>query len=71
MKRALPVLPALLLAGCNLAPAYRPPATVAIPPSFKEAPDWAVANPSDAALRGDWWNLFGDPALDARSARWR
>ncbi|MFW2851386.1 efflux transporter outer membrane subunit [Sphingomonas sp. TX0543] len=65
MKRVLPVVPALLLAGCNLAPAYRPPTTVAIPSSFKEAPGWAAANPGDAAPRGAWWNLFNDPALDA------
>ena len=31
-----------------MAPAYRPPATVAIPPQFKEEPGWAVATPSDA-----------------------
>ena len=65
MKRVLPVATALLLAGCSMAPAYRPPTTVAIPPSFKEQPGWGAANPSDAVARGDWWNLFGDPALDA------
>ncbi|MBV8237224.1 MAG: efflux transporter outer membrane subunit [Sphingomonas sp.] len=65
MKRALPVVSALLLAGCNMAPAYRPPTTVAIPPSFKEAPGWGVAQPSDAAARGEWWALFNDPTLDA------
>ena len=53
MKRALPVVSALLLAGCNMAPAYRPPINVTIPPSFKEAPGWGVAQPSDAAARGD------------------
>lgn len=64
MRRLL--LPSLLLiGGCNLAPAYRPPATVAIPPSFKEAPGWAMAVPSDAVARGEWWTLFNDPTLDA------
>lgn len=61
----LPLIPALALGGCNLAPAYRPPAAVAIPSSFRESPGWAVAMPSDAVARGAWWGLFGDPALDA------
>ncbi|WP_062785731.1 efflux transporter outer membrane subunit [Novosphingobium capsulatum] len=55
----------LILAGCSMAPAYRPPATVAIPPQFKEEPGWAVATPSDAVARGAWWDLFGDPVLDS------
>ena len=65
MKRVLPLASVLLLAGCNMAPAYRPPTNIAIPPSFKEAPGWGVAQPSDAAARGEWWALFNDPALDA------
>ncbi|WP_395398130.1 efflux transporter outer membrane subunit [Novosphingobium sp. BL-8A] len=73
MTRALPAtcvpLAALLLAGCNLAPAYRPPVTVAIPPSFKEAPDWAPARPNDSAARGAWWSLFDDPVLDGLENR--
>ncbi len=55
----------LVLAGCSMAPAYRPPATVAIPPQFKEEPGWAVATPSDAVARGAWWDLFRDPVLDS------
>ncbi|WP_159983183.1 MULTISPECIES: efflux transporter outer membrane subunit [unclassified Novosphingobium] len=70
MKRA-PTLAVVLLgafptlAACNLAPGYRPPTTVAIPTSFKEAPDWLPASPGDAAVRGAWWSLFEDPVLDA------
>jgi len=65
MKRlSLPPLAALLLAGCSMAPTYVRPTTVTIPPSFKEAPGWVVATPSDAAARGDWWSLFSDPVLD-------
>jgi NodT family efflux transporter outer membrane factor (OMF) lipoprotein len=59
------LLPALLLAGCNLAPTYRPPAIATIPSSFKEAPGWRAAAPSDAIVRGEWWALFNDPTLDA------
>ena len=63
MKRSL-VLAAGLLASCNLAPPYHRPATVPIPPSFKEAPGWIVGTPNDAAARGQWWLLFNDTTLD-------
>ncbi|WP_294239420.1 efflux transporter outer membrane subunit [uncultured Sphingomonas sp.] len=70
MTRAVrSVLPLLALAGCSMAPDYRPPTTVAIPASFKEAPGWAPATPSDAVARGEWWSLFGDPVLDGLERR--
>jgi NodT family efflux transporter outer membrane factor (OMF) lipoprotein len=68
-RRALPALAPLLLAGCNLAPAYHPPATVAVPASFKEAPGWGAAAPADALAKGEWWTLFQDPVLDALVAK--
>ena len=61
-KRLLPIGVAALLAGCNLAPAYRPPATPT-PSAFKEAGPWKEAAPADELRRGDWWTLFGDPTL--------
>src|SRR5579859_5672630 len=27
--------------------------------------DWKVAQPGDAMLRGKWWEVFGDPELNA------
>ncbi|WP_230483049.1 efflux transporter outer membrane subunit [Sphingomonas sp. Leaf21] len=70
MTRAVrSVLPLLALAGCSMAPDYRPPATVAIPASFKEAPGWSPATPTDASTRGPWWSLFGDPVLDGLERR--
>src|SRR6185369_352953 len=56
-----------LLAGCAaVGPNYRKPTTAA-PGAFKEAPPegWKRAQPSDAVLRGKWWEMFGDPALNA------
>jgi NodT family efflux transporter outer membrane factor (OMF) lipoprotein len=60
----LALLPALLLSGCNVGPRYsRPP--VPTPDAYKEAQDWKPAQPQDAALHGKWWELFGDPQLNA------
>jgi NodT family efflux transporter outer membrane factor (OMF) lipoprotein len=59
---ALALAGAAALAGCSLAPPYRPPVTPA-PVAFKEAGPWtpaAPALPSD----GTWWTLFDDPVLD-------
>ena len=57
---------ATLLAGCIVGPNYRrPPA--ASPAAFKEPPppNWKSATPRDEIPRGKWWQLFGDPQLDA------
>jgi len=57
---------ALLCSGClKVAPYERPSAPV--PPSYKEDPPqgWKEAQPSDGMLRGKWWEIFGDPALNA------
>jgi NodT family efflux transporter outer membrane factor (OMF) lipoprotein len=35
------------------------------PESFKESDDWKQAQPSDQTLRGNWWEIFGDPQLNA------
>jgi NodT family efflux transporter outer membrane factor (OMF) lipoprotein len=39
--------------------------TVEIAPAFRENADWKTAQPADDALRGNWWELFGDPDLNA------
>jgi NodT family efflux transporter outer membrane factor (OMF) lipoprotein len=48
-----------------MAPGYKesPPA------SFKEDDGWKISQPSDAQLKGNWWELFGDPQLNALEAR--
>ncbi|HEY5084494.1 MAG TPA: hypothetical protein VII48_08240, partial [Rhizomicrobium sp.] len=53
-----------LAAGCNLAPKYKPP-TVETPVAFKETNGWKLAQPSDGAIKGKWWEMFGDPQLSA------
>lgn len=59
-------------AACSVGPNYhRPDAPVA--PEYKELPpaaaatanQWKPAEPRDAAIRGKWWEIFGDPELNA------
>jgi NodT family efflux transporter outer membrane factor (OMF) lipoprotein len=68
MDKRLPLLLAIgtLTACVSVGPNYKRPA-VETPGAFKEPPPsgWKRAQPSDAALRGKWWELFGDPALNA------
>ena len=55
---------AALTGGCVVGPDYaRPP--VVTPEAYKENAGWKVAEPRDDVLRGQWWQLFGDPSLDA------
>ncbi len=59
----------LLLAGCSLAPQYKPEQVV-IPLQYKEAntlpedENWKIAQPSDVASRGEWWRVFNDAQLN-------
>ncbi len=60
----------LLLCACNPAPKYaRPPAPT--PMAYKEAPagkdgtGWKLAQPGDDKLRGNWWEIYNDPQLNA------
>ena len=52
--------------GCAVGPRYTRPA-VPVSAAFKEQPPagWKTAQPSDAAVRGRWWEVFADPALSA------
>lgn len=63
---------AATLCGCTVGPNYQRPALAgSTPAAFKEqqpqAADgtWKPARPSDATLRGAWWELFDDPGLNA------
>jgi NodT family efflux transporter outer membrane factor (OMF) lipoprotein len=59
----------LLLTGCMVGPKYSKP-DVPSAPAFKETSEWKegdgwkVAQPNDTALRGKWWELYGDARLN-------
>jgi NodT family efflux transporter outer membrane factor (OMF) lipoprotein len=62
----------VLLSGCEVGPKYVRASAPAssnfkeLPPdSFKEAGQWKTAQPQDLALRGKWWEMFGDPQLNS------
>lgn len=59
------ILALACLTGCMVGPAYRRPSAPA-PQTFKEAPPqgWKVAQPNEAVLRGNWWELYNDPQLN-------
>ncbi|HWX53288.1 MAG TPA: efflux transporter outer membrane subunit [Verrucomicrobiae bacterium] len=54
----------LLIAGCAVGPKYQRPA-VEVPPAYKEVGNWKTAQPNELSLRGNWWELFQDPQLNA------
>src|SRR5579884_3332955 len=62
---------ALLLASCTVGPKYTKPSVPTAPAyseqppaSFKEVSGWQLAQPKDAQIRGNWWELFGDRELN-------
>ena len=68
----------LVLSGCTVGPKYQRPAAIApAAPSYPSATaqnaagvaedgsTWKTAAPGDAMLRGKWWEVFGDPELNA------
>lgn len=57
---------ALSATGCSLGPKYQRPA-VPIAPAYKEAMTtnyWKPAEPRDNAVRGKWWEMYGDSQLN-------
>src|SRR5271156_3451099 len=62
----------LTISGCTVGPNYQRPSVPPAPPAFKELPPpnppngtWKQAQPSDANLKGKWWEIYNDPQLNA------
>jgi NodT family efflux transporter outer membrane factor (OMF) lipoprotein len=70
---ALAVTCSLFLSGCVMGPKYHAP-TPQVPaaPNYKESSvnfqgqqGWKVASPQDQMLKGKWWEIYGQPELNA------
>jgi NodT family efflux transporter outer membrane factor (OMF) lipoprotein len=62
----------LLSASCTVGPKYVRPSSAAspmfkepVPDSYKEMTGWKTGQPRDSVTRGKWWEIFGDPDLNA------
>jgi outer membrane protein TolC len=63
---------ALLLAGCIVGPDYQRPSvpmtatySELTPADYRNPGEWKRAIPADELSRAKWWEIFGDPQLDA------
>lgn len=67
------------LTGCMVGPKYQRPSVPPPPAAYKEMPppnppngSWKQAQPANAQsvqLKGDWWELYGDPQLNALESK--
>jgi NodT family efflux transporter outer membrane factor (OMF) lipoprotein len=68
VRGAAQIVAALSLFGCTVGPNYvRPPADV--PVSYKELGNWKPVQPSDQVAKGNWWDVYEDPQLNALEAQ--
>jgi NodT family efflux transporter outer membrane factor (OMF) lipoprotein len=74
--RAAPACALSILGACNLAPHYERPKSQATDAYKEAAPGgdaaaqgWKIAEPRDAEIRAQWWEMFADPKLDALEER--
>jgi multidrug efflux system outer membrane protein len=58
-----------LLGGCAVGPDYQRPEATTIPAAYaSESGGWKVARPQAQLPKGEWWEAFGDPRLNALEA---
>jgi NodT family efflux transporter outer membrane factor (OMF) lipoprotein len=69
-------IPTILLAGCMVGPNYVKPSTPMASAFKEEAPNlsqakdgWKLAQPGDQTPRGNWWEIYDDPQLNALEAQ--
>src|SRR5260221_11065703 len=60
----VPLVAALMIAGCATSANFAPTAAPAAPAAFKERSGaWTQATPAEAQARGRWGAMFADPVL--------
>jgi NodT family efflux transporter outer membrane factor (OMF) lipoprotein len=60
-------LSSIFCSGCAIGPKYQQPVVAQTPMAYKEFAgndQWKMATPSDALMKGKWWEIFGDPQLN-------
>jgi NodT family efflux transporter outer membrane factor (OMF) lipoprotein len=75
-RRVAMILPFVFAGACMVGPTYRRPAAP-VPSGYKEMPKegatagltWKPAQPGDETRRPAWWEVFGDPELNALEER--
>jgi NodT family efflux transporter outer membrane factor (OMF) lipoprotein len=61
---------AIITTGCMVGPKYKRP-SAPVTAAYKEPPppeffkEWKQATPMEGVLRGKWWEIYKDPALNA------
>ena len=74
MRRLIILSVTFLLVSCKVGPEYVRPSTD-VPLHYKELKpaksdtNWKIAQPNDAAVRGEWWLIFNDPVLNDLEAQ--
>lgn len=71
---AAAMLATALLSGCTVGPNYQRPSApsapafkedaIPVPPPNPPNGGWKQVAPSDSAIRGNWWEIYGDPRLN-------
>jgi len=65
---------AIIATGCMVGPKYQRP-SAPVTSAYKEPPppefykEWKQATPMEGVLRGKWWEIYKDPALNALEER--
>jgi multidrug efflux system outer membrane protein len=60
---------AAAIGGCKVGPDYKRPEATRIPAAYAGATNgWKVAEPQAHLLKGNWWEIFGDPELNRLEA---
>src|SRR5258705_5919031 len=55
-----------IFTGCMVGPNYNRPEATTIPAAYAGSTNgWKVAEPQAQLSKGDWWELFADPELNA------
>jgi NodT family efflux transporter outer membrane factor (OMF) lipoprotein len=64
-RQAIVLMTAATVSACAGRTIYTAPPVVPAPAEFRENANWKPSQPQDAVARGEWWETFGRPDLNA------